>query len=509
MSSTVRPEGSRAGSPRWQISLANLMLLVLAAGVATSLARSARDVWWSRTVPAGSNPSVPLERTVGVVLEVVAVLLILMLVKTLISLIFRCRLGAGNWVVLLSAIAWRIAAVSALVFIVAREWGILRIDYMTLLKLSQERPGWREGYSEWQAMLPVCGLLAMLGLCLGMGAGGILEGPATRRPRPYWLFVPLSALAGLLFLAQPNGRMLIPPLVLLALEAVSNAMPHVIVPTPSLATRLVRAGTDAGVAGIVCLALALMVARDFEKARRSESWGMTWRGRLTRLLALLATIAVGTYIVIVTIPSIHPRFADGFRQILGLAEALTVMGGFSIFAAGLAARALAGRPSPESARRFVGLSTLIPLGVLSLLCLSALKSLPHSFQFVSGVPPGVVLLLDGVQRGHNWLWSLLPDPVTTVVQHCLDPELLGWCLPMLGLVLLIGELVIRPASWIGVPFDALAESAASAFQFLWLTMALTIVCLAAMPILIVASQTLVYIQLRAEDWLTGGWHSVF
>jgi hypothetical protein len=114
-----------------------------------------------------------------------------------------------------------------------------------------------------------------------------------------------------------------------------------------------------------------------------------------------------------------------------------------------------------------------------------------------------------VQKGQNWLWSLLPEKVTIMAQQCLEPEVLVWSLFMLGLVLLIGELAIRPASWNDVPFDVLAGSPARALRFLWLALALTTVCLVAIPVFLVASQALLYIQLRAEELARGGWHSVF
>ena len=168
--------------------------------------------------------------------------------------------------------AWRVVAVVLLMSFVAEQWSILRIDYLTMEDLSAKCPGWQPIYKVRESLFPICGLLAMIGLTLGMGAGEILEGLTTGRSRPYWLFVPLATLVGLLFLAQPGWWSLIPQLVLLALEAVSNAMWHSLVQRPSLAVRLMRAGIDAGVAGLICLTLALIVAHDFERARWGEPW---------------------------------------------------------------------------------------------------------------------------------------------------------------------------------------------------------------------------------------------
>ncbi len=337
-----------------------------------------------------------------------AVFLIFILARAVLGLIRRGRSESGRHIDRLGSMAWRIVAVVLLIGFVAEEWSVLRMDYLTMTDLSMIRPGWQSLYSVRESLFPICGLLAILGLTLGLSAGAMLEGPTTRHRRPYWLFVPLAALAGLLFLAQPGWWSLIPQMVLVALQAVSNAMFHSLVRTPGIATRLLRAGIDASVAGLICLTLALIVAHDFERARRGEPWATTRRGWLFRLFSLITTMVTGTYVGLVSIRTIHPFIADGFRDELGPIEVSMLLCGFGLFAAGLAARSIGGHPARERPQWLVRLATLLKLMTLSLVLFSALRYLPSSSQFDTDVPPFVGRLVDTVGGIHLRLWRGSP-----------------------------------------------------------------------------------------------------
>ena len=89
---------------------------------------------------------------------------------------------------------------------------------------SQSVPGWRHGYRLRQQLFPVCGLFAILGLVVGMGARFLFPAAARTGKRPYWLFVILAGVAAVMIVALPYWASLIPYLVLIALEAVTNAM---------------------------------------------------------------------------------------------------------------------------------------------------------------------------------------------------------------------------------------------------------------------------------------------
>src|ERR1017187_6546264 len=69
-----------------------------------------------------------------------------------------------------------------------------------------------------QALFPVCGLLAILGLALGMGAGFLLPGSSPARRRPYWLFVALAAVNAL----DPT----LPPFVSVSIAFCQGALAH-------------------------------------------------------------------------------------------------------------------------------------------------------------------------------------------------------------------------------------------------------------------------------------------
>ena len=89
---------------------------------------------------------------------------------------------------------------------------------------------------------PHLAILTIIGVALGMGAGMSLPRASPARARPYWLFVPLAALAAVLFMGQPGGECtLIPQFILVVLDFVIYAMPPPGVRLPgSLAVRLLR-----------------------------------------------------------------------------------------------------------------------------------------------------------------------------------------------------------------------------------------------------------------------------
>lgn len=246
-----------------QVSLGGLMVLVLAAGVAAGAARSAREVWGLRVLPppsgaagspVGGGAPVPIERTAGVALEIVAVFLLVVLARALIGLLRGSRSAdrserrIRSW-----GLAWRIGAACFLLWYISVESQVLRIDFVRELEISAMVPGWDSTYRVHQQLLPACGLFAMLGLVLGSGAGFLLPGARRRSRRPYWLFVVLAGVAAVLIVANDRTGSLIAHLVLIALEAVTYAMHHGPDLGRGLWTRLLHAGSDAAICGGVCL----------------------------------------------------------------------------------------------------------------------------------------------------------------------------------------------------------------------------------------------------------------
>jgi hypothetical protein len=508
--------GSDTRARRWQISLADLIVLVLAVGVSAGIARQGRDVWGDRLIPAGISPSglatgpwqgspVPLERTAGVVFEVGAIFLILNLARTLIALV---RLGRGwefaginkfAW-----PIAWRVVAIVILMTFVADEAGVLRIDYGRQMEIGASRPGWGPIYSARQNLLSASGALAIIGLGLGMGAGALFYNPQPASHRPYWLFVPLvAAIAPLL--AAETAYSLIIYILLVALEAVSNAMNYAPHKGPGLAARLLSSGWDASLALLACVALALVVAHDFDRARRRLSWATTQSGRFVRLVELLIALGAGIYVAAVSVPKIHPCFGQGFVEILKPEVIVLTVGGFALFAFGLACRTVVPRNVTENPAWLRWLAALFRSGLLLVFLLSAMKHLPASSQLPSAVPGLVGHVIDMVGRGQAWVWGLIPYPVLVVLNYCLAYEQLRWILAAVFAGIVVLELTITKATTRSAPFDAVFGSARQAIEVAWLTVALTLVCVVALPILVVLGQAVMNIQLNLEDWLKIGW----
>ncbi len=438
-----------------------------------------------------------------------AVILALVLVRSMLGLARRRPWGAGVTMAgRLASVTWRALAVVLLIHLVLMESDVLRIDLAT-----RRSPTWW-GRGEWyearERLVPTCAILAMFGMAVGMGAGVGLARPEPRRPRPYWLFVPLAALVAVLFLAGPGNYAIVPQLILVALEAVNNAMPP---PgrytSASLSARMLRAGIEAVPATLAIVGLALIVARDFQRTGRSVPWATTRGGWFVRLLALAAAGAAGIGMALVAIPTMSPRFFDGFCHVLDPEAIAIMLIGFGTFAAGLAARSVVPRPPWEKPRWLRRLSNVLPLGMMVIVVASALKCLPSSRALDPETPAIFVRLLDGVEAAGLWFWGLFPDPLGDDILAWLSLERLLWILPMAGLAFFLIELALRPPAFRTPLFDQVASSPGRLVRFAWLTLGLTVVCLAALPTLIVLGQVILHIRLGISTWTVHGWPSPF
>jgi hypothetical protein len=513
MNAADETERARRPSGGLQVSLAGLIVLVLAAGVAAGVARGARETWGVRLIPSRTSAGapamirspVPIERTIGLVLEMLAIFMIVLLGREFAGAIRRRReLGAGVRRAHALALLWRGAAIALLAWFVAYEWSVLRYNFANEEAIGARFSGWREAYRLKQGLFPVCALMAMLGLALGMGAGAILgESPREAR-RPYWLFVPLAGLAGLLVVAQPMGTSVIPYLVLIAIEAVTNALQHRLMARPGLSNRLLHAGMDASAALAVCLVMALCVAHDFERARRKEPWATGAPGRWLRGLLLCATAASGICIATVTMPAIHPAFAEGFWQVLGRAEVFMIMAGFGVLATGLAARTVMDRPSRDKPRGLTVMLKSARFGAVALVMLSLLAAFPPSTQLAPSLPGSLTRAIEEVQKAISGLFNRLPDPLVATLFQWLGIETMLWYLMILGLAALMLELAARRDEAAHSPLDALAESKSRALASLWLVAGFVVMCLAVLPALIVAGQVLIHLRINSEDLMKFG-----
>ena len=177
------------------MSLRDLIVLVLAVGVAAGVGRSAREVWGTRmpfnsikpSSPVGASTAVPIVRTAGFILEIVAVFLVISLAY---SLVGRFRGGQPEhsasrpsrfW-----AAIWRIVAASYLFWFISQQSWLLGFDLARFNARSQMESGWNPHYLVKEQLVPLCGVFALLGITIGMG-GRFLFPPAPRTLyRPYW-----------------------------------------------------------------------------------------------------------------------------------------------------------------------------------------------------------------------------------------------------------------------------------------------------------------------------------
>ena len=366
---------------------------------------------------------------------------------------------------------------------------------------------WGEWYLVREKLVPTCAILAMFGMAVGMGAGAVLAGQEPRRPRPYWLFVPLAALAGVLFVAVPGNHALVPQYILLVLDLVNNSMPPSGQYTSrSVSARALCAGIEAVPATLAIVGLALVVVRDFQRAGRSVPWATTRGGWFVRLLALAAAGGAGIGMALVAVPTLCPMWAEGFRQVLGPEDIVMVLAGFGTLSAGLAARTVVPRPVWEKPRWLRWLSTVLVVAMMGIVAASALKCLPSSMAIEPEMQPIFARLLDEVEVAGLWFWGLFPYAVGDGALNlartgtaALDPADGGPGL-FRGRA---GTPSVQP------PFDLVASSPGRLVRFAWLTLGLTVVCLAALPTLIVLGQVILHIRLCISTWMVSGWPSPF
>jgi hypothetical protein len=201
--------------------------------------------------------------------------------------------------------------------------------------------------------------------------------------------------------------------------------------------------------------------------------------------------------------------AYGFRRILEPEVIGMVLSGFLIFSAGMAARTLV-PSSGERPRWLRRLSAVVPLGLIVIVLASTLSQLPSSAQLDPEVPPIIGRLYDSIGAFNVWLWSGLPDPILAEVSTWLEPERLAWTLAMMLVAAFVLELAFpRLVGDQRAPFDAITESPGRMVRFLWLTTALTAICLVAVPTLLVLGQVFVHIRYSIDNWSVQGWPAPF
>jgi hypothetical protein len=505
---------SQGGAGGLQVSLGGLIVLVLAAGVAAGVGRSAREVWGTRAPssltilsgPRGATTAVPVARTAGFVVEIAAVFLV---VSLAFSFFGQLRGGQADEIAsrpsrLWGAI-WRIGATCYLLWFISEESLVLRFDLAQVAARSQMERGWDAQYRLKEQLVPVCGVFALLGIAIGMGGRFLFPLAPRAGYRPYWAFVILAGVAAVLVVSLPYWASLITYLILVALEAVSLAMMHAATPGPGLSARLLRAGIDASVSAALCLALALVLARDFDRLRRGQPWHDSRFARGLRLVCILGAAAAGLYIATVTMPAIHRWLSRGFRDVIDRTDVVMILCCFGFLGAGMAARALAGPPAGEIPPWLRRLAASARVTLLAVILFAALNSLPDPLVLEAHAPPFFTWIVAFIKAALGMFWGRLPEAFSATILECLAVENLAWTTLLLALICFAIELIIRAKSPAAAPFDQLASSPQAAGRFIWLVVGFIVLCVAAMPTLLVAGQAVLHVHTHAADLAKYGW----
>jgi hypothetical protein len=492
--------------PRFQASLWGLAGLVLTAAVYFTLVRGAHGFWLPRGV-ASKLPVLDIDRVLALPQMALGTLIAVLIFSETIHLL-RTRRQAERQPGAIFSVAWRGLAVLILVSILLRLSAVVTNEtdpgsFSVTLGTTQD----------WKAKLG--------SLTLGIALIGLLLGATPPRERRYhrparrmrWVApqVVFAGLAGLLILTFYG--LLFPYMVLLALEAVSNAMMrpalsfdrllegHQVAPIfvdgrlwQPLAERLMTVGLEAGLGLILCLLTACWLGRDLRATPSERETPRTWLGVLYRGLTAIATWGMGGYLLFKTLPRLHPALAEGFSTLLHPGWTLSIAASFGALAAGLAARGIV---EPEGAvdaietvvnprrRRLLRLVELAAIAVLVMVIVAAV--------FPSWFAP--IRLTDWLEK--------LADAVTISTSGAIyfDPSLTPEALVVLAGTAWISVLCVRflltkrhPNE---APLDRIGRDRRLLGRFLGAWFALTGVMLTLFPAFFLAGLAVFHLALKA------------
>jgi hypothetical protein len=306
---------------------------------------------------------------------------------------------------------------------------------------------------------------------------------------------------------------MIPYLLLLAMEAVRNAMIRApLIAHPSIFDRLSRAGLESLPVLAACLATAVWVDDDLRAAARDPvgsraPW--SWLGVLVRLATAASAAAGAGLILLVTIPRLNPTLSEGLAILMDPATGLTIVLGFATLAAGLSARSAAmlasgseatepGEGAPRTARglgawprRIIGiLGGLVALEVTA----AAVQAIRRDLEYRWYIP---FSLSDWMSVGSAPIRWIFGSSSLTIWNPLFDRPgdllILGAALWLASrlVILLASKGPGRPA-----PLDAIAADRLALGRFLGWWAALTTLMLASLPALAVAGVALTHLVIR-------------
>jgi hypothetical protein len=285
-------------------------------------------------------------------------------------------------------------------------------------------------------------------------------------------------------------------LVLLALEAVSYAQIHVQISRPSVWARIDRAAPAASIAAAVCIGTGVWLSRELRRVPEPEAKP---RHAWPFFLAAAGNAVVGAYLLSATIPMLHEWLAAGIGMVVDAPVAAALAVGFAALAAGVVARAVAGQADlePEAPRsaippaaRWLGRAGLLVARVV-LIVLATLMFLEDSFlPFSRGLDwlparwseqfADARVWVKGLPRADVWLYAFHPEPLFLE-------------LGLLWVAVQVARLL--PAQG-AAPFDMIVSRPRVVPRFVGAWLALSALCLAALPTLFVGGIVAFHYLLR-------------
>ena len=422
------------------------------------------------------------------------------------GLLARCR-ADDDWKAKAWPIAWRLAVLAILGTATVEQGGLLQLSPVRMWGSPMDFPP--------RNTMPIVARLGLLPVVTGLGLIGVVAGlmpvrealqPSSRRGLPpRWFMVPLVVVAGLLMVVLLMGT---PTLVLIAIDGVTSALrsssgrplPDVLMRgTASLAARVDRAAAESLAALGLCMFAGIVVARDLRRDLSSET--ISWWAFAPRIAMTLAVSAAGARLILVTATTLHPSLYDGMVLVMERFDLIAIASGFSLFAAGLAARAASPRIAPTvEVRRpqFVGGRVVIGAVVLTLAALLALNQASTATDPDSLSTPDLYGLLGGI---NEWITDRFPGLNGLAMSAQVAIAVLVLSLVLSGLAWSVALANRRRPEDGASPMDSIVASRARLAWFLWCWWGLTTLCLVALPAFTIGGLTIEHLRIRPGGFL--------
>jgi hypothetical protein len=487
-------EGSRGTGQRFQVRLWDLAVVVVGSAFVLDAARRSRVAW------GGGLPD--LAHAIGLTVLTFGLAVGLVVVGQWVR-----RLGERQgraW-----ALIWRVLAVGWLAGSLVEVVAAMQVAGAgTATRLFNDQAAMR------LRLTTLMTTLGMVGLILAATPLGPRSTGATPKPRPRWGSWPsvvLAALVGLVVVALGHG--FIPYLVLIAMEAVWNALSRApLVPRPILFDRMATASLEALPGLVGCLATAIWIDDDLRAAARDPLHARPprpWPGVLARLVSVVMAASGSAYVLLVSIPKLSPPLAEGLATVVEPSTIATVTLGFATLAAGFSARAAAhlvagteatGRPAaPEPPLRRLGpWPRRIIGGMVGLVCLeiiaAAVQAILRDLEYRWYIPIGLDAWGAIFRAPASWLGYPTGSSGWFVLFDRPDDFLIG--IAAIWLTIRLGALLASKDSGRPSPLDTLATNRLALGRFLGWWVGLTTLMLASLPGLAVVGVTLMHFVIR-------------